>query len=292
MLDQRTGDLRPQRRGREPGPVRVVCVVSGKGGVGKTNSTINLSLSLAGMGLRVMILDADMGLANVDLLLGLNTHRNAVDVLDGKCELADVIVEGPMGIKVVPASSGVARMGEIDALRQAGFISAFSSLECELDVLLIDSASGISPSVLNFARAAQEILVVVCDEPASLTDAYALVKVLSVDYGVNRFHVIANRVASAAQGQLLFRKLLRVSERFLDVDLRLLGYVPEDELLRKAVGRQRAVVQAYPGSKSSKAYGRLAARLVELPFPAGPSGHMQLFVDRLVGSAPLAGVAP
>jgi flagellar biosynthesis protein FlhG len=279
-------------RSRPAGPVRVVCVVSGKGGVGKTNSTINLSLALARMGRRVMILDADMGLANVDLLLGLNTRWNAAHVLDGSCDLADVIVEGPMGIKVVPASSGIARMGEIDALQQAGFISAFSDLECELDVLLIDSASGISPSVLTFARAAQEILVVVCDEPASLTDAYALVKVLSRDYEVNRFHVIANRVATAAQGQLLFNKLLRVSERFLDVDLRQLGYVPEDDLLRKAVARQRAVVEAYPGSKASKAYGRLAKRLVDLPFPAGPSGHMQLFVDRLINPVPVFEAVP
>jgi flagellar biosynthesis protein FlhG len=266
----------------DKGPIRVVCVASGKGGVGKTNSTINLSLSLARMGRRVMILDADMGLANVDVLLGLNTRRNVAHMLDGQCDLRDILIEGPLGVKIVPGSSGLARMGEIAAAQQAGLIAALGDLQWDLDVMLIDSASGISPSVLTFARAAQEVLVVVCDEPASLTDAYALIKVLSRDYDVNRFHVVANRVATGADGQQLFSKLLKVCERFLDVDLRLLGYIPEDELLRRAVNRQRAVVQAYPGSKAAKAYGRLAQRLDALPFPTGPSGYMELFVDRLI----------
>ena len=168
--------VRPADRLR---PVKVIAVTGGKGGVGKTNVAANLGLCLATQGREVMLLDADFGLANVDVLLGLHPRFNLSHVLRGECNLEDVIVTGPRGLQVVPAASGVRQMAELSVGEHAGLIRAFSDLYHNLDVLIIDTAAGISDSVMTFSHAAHHVLVVVCDEPASITDAYALIKVLS-----------------------------------------------------------------------------------------------------------------
>lgn len=263
-------------------PVRVICVTSGKGGVGKTNVSVNLSLALANQQKQVLLLDADLGLANIDVLLGLNPGTNLSHVMRGECALQDVIVPGPLGIRIVPASSGIKRMAELTAAEHAGMISAFSELKDEVDVLLIDSAAGISDSVVTFSRAAHDVIVVVCDEPASLTDAYALIKLLSRDYGVHRFHILANRVASNKEGRELFAKLVKVADRFLDITPLFLGAIPEDPQLRKAVQAQQAVVEVFPGSRSALAFERIAAQVERWPLPSGASGHLQFFIERLV----------
>ncbi len=276
----------PNSRGR-PGsetPVRVLCVTSGKGGVGKSNTSVNLAVALARRGRRVMLLDADLGLANVDVLLGLDPRRNLSHVLQGQCRLDEVIVIGPAGLMVVPASSGVRQMADLGREAQVGLIAAFNALPQPLDTLLIDSASGISESVLTFARASQEVIVVVCDEPASITDAYALIKVLSRDYQVERFHLVASRVRDASHGKRLHEKLARVAERFLDVAVSFLGEVPDDDCVRNAVLAQQPVVEAYPGSRAAVAYRRLAERVERLPLPSAPSGYLELFVERLIAA--------
>lgn len=270
-------------------PVRVVAVASGKGGVGKTNVSVNLSLALAECGRRVMLLDADLGLANVDVLLGLIPRFTLSDVLEGRCELQDTFIEGPMGILVVPAASGKRRMAELSFGEHAGLIRAFSVLDRQIDALIVDTAAGISGSVVTFAEAAQEVIVVVCNEPASITDAYALIKVLSREHGVNRVQVLANMVRSAAEGRELFAKLTRVSERFLDVTLAFIGAIPYDDWLRRAVQKQQAVMQAYPSSPASAAFRALGRRLDQWQIPEGSRGHLEFFVERLIGQ-PNAGV--
>jgi len=157
-------------------PVRVIAVTSGKGGVGKTNLSVNIGVAMAKAGRRVAILDADMGLANVDILLGMFPAFNLSHVLSGEKTLKEVMMTGPAGLKVIPASSGIQRMSDLSNAEQAGLISAFSEIDNDLDVLIVDTAAGISASVVNFARACQEIIVVVCDEPTSLADAYAYIK--------------------------------------------------------------------------------------------------------------------
>ncbi len=266
----------------QPRPVRVVCVTGGKGGVGKTNVSVNLALSLAHQHKQVMLLDADLGLANVDVVLGLHPSYNLSHVMSGERTLEEVILTGPEGIRVIPASSGLKRMTELDPAEHAGMINAFSELNDSLDVVLIDSAAGISESVVTFSRAANDVLVVVCDEPASITDAYALIKLLSRDYGIDRFYILANRVASAQEGRELFGKLIKVSERFLDVTLDFMGSVPEDPQLRKAVQGQQAVVDAFPGSRSALAFQRLATHLDRWPPPRPANGHLQFFIERLI----------
>jgi flagellar biosynthesis protein FlhG len=167
-------------------PVQVIAVTSGKGGVGKSNVTVNLAVTLAQSGNKVMIMDADMGLANIDVLLGLSPGQNLSHVINGECTLEETIVEGPSGIKIVPASSGIAMMSDLTPAQNAGVIRSFSELTEPVDVLLIDTAAGLSDSVVSYTRAAREVIVVVCDEPASITDAYAMVKVMNRDYGVER----------------------------------------------------------------------------------------------------------
>ncbi len=270
------------RRMRQPRPVRVIAVASGKGGVGKTNVCVNMALALAQAGKDVMLMDADLGLANVDVMLGLHPRFTLADVMDGRCALEEAIVEGPEGIKVVPAASGVQRMAQLNSVEHAGLIRAFSELSGNLDVLLVDSAAGLSDSVVSFSRAAQEVLVVVCDEPASITDAYALIKLLSREHGVRRFRVVANMVESARNGREVYEKISRVTDRFLDVSLDYCGHVPSDPYLRKAVQQQRAVVEAYPRCRAAQAFRSLAEQTARWPAPTAAGGRLEFFVERLV----------
>ncbi|NOQ81651.1 MAG: P-loop NTPase [Methylophaga sp.] len=265
-----------------PRPVKVIAVASGKGGVGKTNVTVNLGVALASQGKQVLLLDADLGLANIDVMLGLHPQYNLLHVLDGSKTLQEIIVEGPHGLKIIPAASGVQKMAELSPAEHAGMIQAFSEMNDHIDILLIDSAAGIADSVVSFTRAAQEIIVVVCDEPASITDAYAFIKLLSREYGVEHFHIIANMTRNVQEGRELFNKISLVCERFLDVNLDFMGIVPFDEDLRRAVKKQRAVVEFIPRSKSSTAFMHLAKKVDYWPVQKQPRGHMEFFIERLI----------
>lgn len=265
-------------------PVKVIAVTGGKGGVGKTTVSANLAVALADRGREVMVLDADLGLANIDVLLGLQPRYNLSHVLTGERSLEEVIVTGPKGIRIVPASSGVRQMANLGPMEHAGLIRAFGEISQKLDVLLVDTAAGIHDSVLTFARAAHHALVVVCDEPASLTDAYALIKVLSRDQGVGRFQVLASQTRTPGEGRELYQKLLRVCDRFLDVTLEFAGHVPHDEYVRRAIQRQAAVVDAFPGCLASQAFKNLAARADNWLAPEGARGHLEFFVERLVAA--------
>jgi flagellar biosynthesis protein FlhG len=270
------------RRMAKPQPVRVIAVTSGKGGVGKTNVSVNLGVSLASQGKDVMLMDADLGLANVDVMLGLHPKYDLSHVLSGEHTLDEVMCTGPQGIRVIPASSGIQHMAELSTVQHAGVISAFSEISCAPDVLIIDTSAGISDNVVTFSRAAQEVVVVVCDEPASITDAYALIKLLNREYGIYRFRVVTNMVNSAQEGRLLYNKILRVTDRYLDVALDFMGVVPFDDYLRKAIQKQRAVVEAYPRSKSSLAFKKLATRVDSWPVPTSAGGQLEFFVERLI----------
>jgi flagellar biosynthesis protein FlhG len=265
-------------------PVQVIAVTGGKGGVGKTNVAVNLSLALAERGRQVMLLDADLGLANVDVLLGLAPQKNLANVIKGQCELQDVLLRGPRGISIVPAASGCQRMSHLMPAQHAGIIQAFSDVDEKLDVLVIDTASGIGDSVISFIRASREVLMVVCDEPASLTNTYALIKMLSHFYGMNRFRILVNMTQSPQEGPDLFARLTRVTNLFLDVSLQYVGAVPYDECLRKAVRKQRAVYDAFPRSQCSLAFKSIAQKIDAWPLPVNPRGHLEFFGERLLTS--------
>ena len=287
MLNDQAAGLRAMHssqssaRANDAQPVRVIAVASGKGGVGKTNVSVNLGVSLSKIGHRVLLMDADMGLANVDIMLGLQTKYNLSHVLDGDKTLQEVIVEGPAGLKIIPAASGVRRMAQLTAMENAGIINAFSELNGELDILIVDTAAGIADSVVSFCRAAQEVVVVVTDEPASITDAYALIKVLSRDYQLTRFRLLANQSRTPEQGKILYEKLARVCEQFLDVSLDYFGSVPFDHDLRDAVQKQVPVTVYRPNSESAKAFKNLAQKVDRWPIPKGMTGYLQFFVENL-----------
>ena len=268
-----------------PHPVKVVAVTGGKGGVGKTNVSVNLSLALGEIGRRVVLMDADLGLANVDVLLGVKATKNITDVLAGDCSLRDLLIEVGENVHIVPAASGTQAMTTLSAHEHSELIHSFSDIEDELDVLIIDTAAGISDTVVSFVKAAQEVVVVVCDEPTSITDAYALMKLLNRDYQVSRFRVLANMVRSEQEGRNIYSKLLTVAERFLDVTLQYLGSIPYDESVRKGVQQQRAVLKAFPKSKASLAYKQLAAKVDDWGVSSSPRGHLEFFVERLVKGA-------
>jgi flagellar biosynthesis protein FlhG len=265
-------------------PVKVVAVTGGKGGVGKTTISTNLAIAMAAAGRDVMLVDADLGLANVDVVLGLHSRFHLGHVISGDCRLEDAIVTGPHGLQIVPAASGVKRMANLSVAEHAGLIRAFSELYHSVDVLVIDTAAGLHDSVVTFTQAAQHVLVVVCDEPASITDAYALIKVLSREHGVQRFQILANQTRRKGEGPDLFNKMQRVCDRFLNVSLEFAGSVPFDDYLRRSVQRQTAVVEAYPGSISSVALKNLAARADRWSVPQGARGHLEFFVERMVGA--------
>ena len=182
-----------------------------------------------------MLLDGDLGLANADVFLGLSPRYTLAHVLSGERTLDEVLVAAPQGFCIVPAASGAADMANMSEAEHLGLVQAFSTLAARVDVLIVDTAAGIAHSVLQFSQAAQHVLIVVCDEPASLTDAYALVKVLSRNHGVSRFRVLANQVRTPGSGAELFRRFELVTARFLDVVLEFAGEIPEDEYLRRSV---------------------------------------------------------
>ncbi len=277
-MDQASG----LRQMVNPRPVRAVAVTGGKGGVGKTNVSVNLGVAASELGQKVMLLDADLGLANIDVVLGLHPQHDLSHVLRGESTLEDILVEGPSGLKVIPGASGVTSLASLTPAEHTGLIRAFSEVAVDTELLIVDTAAGISDAVLSFSRASHEILVVVCDEPASITDAYAIIKLLHRDYGHHRFRILANMVRSAQEGRELYNKMCRVSDRYLDVTLSFLGSIPYDDSLRKAVKTQRPVVQAFPRSRVAQAFRNLAKKIETWPQPGGANGQVQFFVERLI----------
>jgi len=257
---------------------RTIAVAGGKGGVGKSTVAVNLSMALAIDGRRVVLLDADLGLANVDVMLGLTPTRHIGHLLDGSCHLQELMMDAPHGLKVVPAGSGTRHLAQLGNDGHAAVIRAFDTLDTPPDVLVVDTPAGVSDNVAMFTSAADEVVLVVCDEPASLTDAYALIKVLSREFGVRRFRMVANMVRNAGEAKQLHAKLARVSDRFLDVVIDFAGMVPHDEYLRRAIRRQTAVVDAWPSSRSAMAFKQLAGAVDTWGEPVSPSlGRIAFF---------------
>ncbi|MEM7281263.1 MAG: MinD/ParA family protein [Pseudomonadota bacterium] len=280
MTDQATGLRRVMNRP----PVRVIAVASGKGGVGKTSISVNLAFALANRRQKVLLLDADLGLANVDVMLGLQPKRTIAHVLEGSCSIKDVLIRLTDGLSVIPAASGIASLSELSDAESIGIVHAFSDLSSDLDTLIIDSAAGIARNVTNFARSANEIIVVLCDEPASLTDAYAFIKVMSREYDVRNFNILVNMVRGPQTGRILFSKLQKVSDRFLDVQLRYAGGVPYDDKLRSAVMNQEIAVRKFPSASASLAFKSIAKSITTWPRQLHSSGGIEFFVERLVNS--------
>lgn len=265
-------------------PVRVVCVSSGKGGVGKTNVVASVALMMSRSGRRVLILDADLGLANIDVLLGMSPRYNISHLLSGEKSVGEVIFPGPWGIKILPASSGLEEMTRLTDGQKMRLLHEMEAVEGMFDVLLIDTAAGISDNVLYFNVAADERIVIATNEPTSITDAYALIKVLHQDHGQEAFSLVVNQVASENEAKFVYRKLSQVADKFLGaVSLDYLGFIPADPKVVQAVRMQQAVVEAFPDSPASAALHTLAGKILSRPVPRSSEGNIRLFWRRLMG---------
>jgi flagellar biosynthesis protein FlhG len=263
-------------------PVQVIAITGGKGGVGKTSVAVNLATALARLQKRVVLLDGDLGLANADVFLGLSPRFTLEHVLAGERTLDEVLLTAPQGFQLIPAAAGAPKLAHMGVAEHLGLVRAFGALATRLDILIVDTAAGLSHSVLQFSQAAQQVVVVVCDEPASITDAYAIVKVLSRDHGVKRMRVLANQIRPPGTGRDLFQRFERVTTRFLEVTLEYAGEIPDDDYLRRAIRSQRSVLEEAPGSPAAKAFKKLAAHVDGWPVAAGPRGNIEFFVERLV----------
>ncbi len=279
--------MQPQRPTK---PVQVMAVTGGKGGVGKSSIAVNLALELGRLERSVMVMDADFGLANIDVLCALSPAGTLEDVFSGKLTLDEILLQIDRRVSLLPAGSGAPAITSLSQAEYGGLIQAFNSLQAPIDTLVIDTPAGISDQVTSFCRAAREVLVVVCDEPTSITDAYSMIKVLNRDFGVKRFNVVVNKVSSNQQGIDLFNKILKVADNNLNVMLNFLGSVPQDECLQQSVQVRKPVVDSFPRSKSALALKKLAKKIHGWPEPKQPIGHVEFFVERLVSYSTHAGV--
>ena len=269
--------------GKSPGgpPLRVIAVTSGKGGVGKTHIACNLAILAARAGRRVLVVDADLGLANADIVLGVAPHYHLGHLLEGSASLDSILAEGPQGVRILAASTGVQELTHLDDTQKLRLITALDAIEDRFDLVLIDCGAGIGDNVLFFAGAAQEALLVISPEPTSLTDAYAAVKVLSQQAGVDRFAVLVNPVPTEAHGREAFGKLTRVTDRFLTARVSFLGHVPRDENLQRALMAQRPVVELFPRSPFSRALQDIAVDLLEQVPPTSLQGGLKFLWQRI-----------
>jgi len=261
---------------------KVIAVTSGKGGVGKTNVVANLAVALARLGKSVVILDADLGLGNVDVLLGIIPKYTIEHVLLGEKTLPEIMIDGPLGIKILPTSSGSEDLTHLSPEQKLVFLAELDRLEREVDVFLIDTAAGISSNVLYFNTVAQEILVIATADPTSVTDAYAIMKILSKRHGEKRFKLLVNMARSLRESKEVYRKLTLVSDQFLDIAIEYCGFIPHDDYLRMAVIEQRSVVDLYPRAKSSMRFLELASEILGWPQSNLPKGNVQFLWKRLL----------
>lgn len=243
--------------------VDVIAITGGKGGVGKTQAAMNLSVALSRLKQRVLLLDADFGLCNIDVLWGLKAVNNLSHVVSGQKHLRDIILPGPENIQFIPSASGILPLANMSEMLQHSVMQQFSELEDDFDTLIIDTAAGIGTEVLNFVQAADVALIVLTDEPTSMTDAYALIKVLKEHHGVKKFHILCNQVDHYKHGHDLFERFASVCDRFCPVDIKLLGVIPTDSYVKKAVQMRTTCLQLYPSSRASKAYMQSAKKLLQ-----------------------------
>lgn len=263
-------------------PPKVIAITSGKGGVGKTHTAVNLGLALARANKRVLLLDADLGLANVNIVLGFEPGATLHDVFTQKAHLDDVIVHYRENLDVIPAASGISEMTRLDESEQQLLLQLIDEHGMDYDYVLVDTAAGIGDNVIYFTVAAETVLLVIDPEPTTLTDAYALAKVLSTQHGVKEFFVLVNSAPVGSDGRSVFAQLASVSDRFLQVKLHFIGAVSEDSSISEAVRQQKPCLELFPSAKASRDYVKLAKRVIETEQQRTSRGGLQFFFRSLI----------
>ena len=268
--------------GRNGSINRVITVTSGKGGVGKTNIVSNLAIALAKFGKKVLLLDADLGLGNLDILLGLKPKKNLSDVLIEGKDLSEMMSEGPMGIKILPASSGALELTNLSENQKLQLLSEIESLNGAFDMLLIDTGAGISSNVMYFNIAAQDIIVIITPEPTSIYDSLALMKILASDYDEKYFKVLVNFARTPREGFAVFKKFVSLIEDCFEASVDYIGQISYDKNVAKAVRKQKAVLEAFPYSTASRDFLRIAEKICSLHSKELPKGNIQFFWKHLL----------
>lgn len=262
---------------------RVICVTSGKGGVGKTNIVGNLAIAFRRLGKKVLVLDGDLGLANIDIIFGLSPAFNIKHVINGEKSLSEIIVEGPEEIQIIPAGSGVQDLVHLTQGQKLNLLNEFDALEEDFDIFMIDTGAGISSNVIYFSIAADERIVVATSEPTSITDAYALIKVMFTRHGTNSFKLLVNMVNNGEEAKSVFENLSNAIVRFLKgISLEYIGFIPKDGNLERAVKEQSTVMRHYPQSESSKKFSELAGRLLTSSSNVVRDGNIKFFWKKLI----------
>ena len=270
--------------GTKPNPnrnARVIAITSGKGGVGKTNIVANLGYAFTKLGKKVLILDADLGLGNLDVLLGLAPRYNLSHVIMDEMTIEDILIEGPGKMRILPASSGIQELTNLTRNQKIGILTQLDQLIDSVDVLFIDTAAGISSNVMDFSVTAQEIYVVVSPEPTSITDAYALMKVLSLKYSEKVCKLLVNMTTRLEEGREVYRQLHLVTERFLDINIEYLGCILNDDKVTKGVKNQKIVSEMYPDTRASRCFKELARKISVMQPANSPKDGSNLFLRHL-----------
>ncbi len=258
----------------------IISVASGKGGVGKTLTTVNMALAARRLGLSTLILDGDFGLANVDVVLGIRARYNIGDVLESRVDLKDIVIEGPLGVRIIPSGSGLAQLADLKLVQRVQLLDKIAEIAKSYQLMIIDTGAGISSNVLHLNSIADEIMVVTTPEPHALTDAYAFLKVMHENYGRKNFNIIVNQAISEGQGLKIYQRVADVARRFLEIELSMAGTVPKDALVERSVMLQRAADEHITHTRSGQAWNEITRktleRLMEYRDPAGKRGWQDL----------------
>ncbi|MDO7636166.1 MAG: MinD/ParA family protein [Porticoccaceae bacterium] len=260
---------------------QIIGVASGKGGVGKTTVSINLAVKLASLGKKVMIFDADLGLANAQLALGIRAPFNFSHVMSGEKTLSEVIIDGPSGVKLVPGASGIQHMASLTGTETAGIIQAFSEIEDELDYLIVDVAAGLSDAVMAFMSACQYRIVVLKNEPYSIADAYGTIKVMMQQHNLDRILLVPNGVESQKEGERLYTSINSVIQNFLGGQVKYLYSISADDMVVRSIKASQPLVTYAPTSAASRDFTQLAKQVMALDSEVPMSGKIQFFVERV-----------
>lgn len=282
-LKQKNSEIKEEEPQKKS--ARVITVTSGKGGVGKTNITINLAIALSEMGLKVVILDVDFGLANIDILFGIIPKFTLVDVMKNKKNILEVLTDGPQNIKFISGGSGVEDLVKLEKHQLLSFIDNIALLDKISDIILIDTGAGLSESVMSFVMAADDVLLVTTPEPTSVTDAYALIKLVSHRDKSKEIKLLVNRADNSSEANDILNKLTVVSEKFLAMELHKLGFVQSDENVVRAVKQQKPFMISYPKCNASKQIRDISTKLFEDNENSKITnrGGIKGFMKRLVG---------
>lgn len=270
-------------KGNSPVQTKTIAITSGKGGVGKTSLSVSLSIALARDGSSVTLLDADLGLANINVILGIIPKYNLYHVIKGKKKLKDIVIEVPEGIKIIAGASGFHQLANLESKQRNEFIGAVSELDSD-DYMIIDTGAGVSQNVLSFVMAADEVIVVTTPEPTAITDAYGIIKSIAAQSPDKIIKLIVNRVQSVSEGKRVAQRVINIAGQFLNIKIENLGFVFDDMYVPKSVRNQKPFIVSYPKSKAAGCVSIIADRISNREINAGKGSGMASFFKNLITS--------